>query len=146
MSRKSLAALAMITAGLFITSAQADPIVERKALMRAVGAATGALSAMAKGETPFDLRRAQAAFATFSAAGAHYPSLFPATSKTGGDTDALAKIWEDAAGFAAANAKFSADSAAALVAVKDIETLRTSFGAVARNCGTCHESFRAKRG
>ncbi len=69
-------------------------------------------------------------------------ALFPAGSDSG-DTKASPKIWEDMAGFKAAEDKFEADVAAALAApAQDLDAFKAQFGAIAANCGACHQTYR----
>jgi cytochrome c556 len=124
--------------------AQADPIAERRNTMKAVGAATREGAAMAKGEAPFEAAKAQAIFKTYGEAALKMPSLYPESSKTGGETTAAPKIWEDQAGFRAAFAKFEEDSRKGS-GVTDLAGFRTAFGEATKNCGSCHESFRIKK-
>ena len=125
--------------------AQQDPIAARKALMKANGEAAGNLSKMVKGEAPFDLDTAKKSFATFEDAAAKMPNLFPDNSKTGGETAALPKIWEDTADFKARFVKFGNDAKAAGASVKDLDSLKTTFPELAKNCGGCHELYRIKK-
>lgn len=125
--------------------AQSDPISERKQTMKGVGGQARVGAQMVKGEAPFDLAKAQAVFATYASAAAKMPSLFPDNSKTGGETTASPKIWEDMNGFKAGFAKFEAESKAAQASVKDLDSFKTAFGAMGKNCGACHETFRIKK-
>ena len=119
-----------------------DPILTRKKLMDANGAAAGAASAMVKEEIPFHPGVAKAALQAFNSVAYSYGDYFPEGSDTG-DTKASPKIWEDPEGFAAALAKFQADSDAALAAdPQDLEAFKAAFGQVAANCQSCHEAFR----
>ena len=136
--------LAGLGLGLTAVMAQSNPIAERKDAMKAVGAATRDGAAMAKGEAAFDAAKAQAIFKTYADAAKKMPTLFPDSSKTGGDTTAAPKIWEDQAGFKAAFVKFEADAAAG-ASVANLDAFRTAFGAATKNCGTCHEVFRIKK-
>ena len=112
------------------------------ALMDANGAAAGAGAAMMKGEVPFNAAVAKSVFLTMHAVAYSYGDYFPEGSDTG-DTKASPKIWEDAAGFAAALAKFQQDTDAALAAdVADLEAFKAAFGQVAGNCKSCHDAFR----
>lgn len=123
-----------------------DPIADRKAMMKSVGAATGASAAMVKGQAPFDARVAMLALRTMNAVALGYAGKFPEGSESGGKTTASPKIWEDSAGFAAAIAKFEADTAAALAApAADVDAFKAQFGAVAANCAACHETYRVKK-
>lgn len=124
--------------------AQSDPIVERKALMRAQGSATGRAVAMLRAQTPYDEAQAKAVLNAYIETTAKFQALFPETSRTG-DTRAAAKIWEDKAGFAAANDKFAADSKAALSKTASLETFRPAFEAATQNCNSCHEVYRTAR-
>lgn len=136
-----LGALAVIATAAF---AQDDPVATRKALMKANGAALGQLNRIVKGEQPFDAAAVQAALQKLSddAVAFDPATLFPAGSDQG-DTKASPKIWEDAAGFQAAVDKFRTDTAAALAAnPQDAAALQTQFGAVAANCGACHQAYR----
>ena len=136
--------LAGLGLGLTAVMAQSNPIAERKDAMKAVGAATRDGAAIAKGEVAFDAARAQAIFKTYADAAKKVPTLFPDSSKTGGETTAASKIWEDQAGFKAAFAKFETDAAAGAT-VANLDGFRTAFGAATKNCGTCHETYRIKK-
>jgi cytochrome c556 len=136
-----LAALsvAAVTAGAYAIE---DPIKTRKWLMDANGAAAGAGGAMLKGEAAFHPAVANSVFQTMHAVSYSYGDYFPAGSDTG-DTKASPKIWEDAAGFAAALAKFQQDTDAALAAKpQDLEAFKVAFGQVTANCKACHDAFR----
>ena len=73
------------------------------------------------------------------------PTLFPENSKTGGDTAALPAIWDNKADFKAKFAKFGADAKAAQAAVKDLDSFKAAFPDMTKNCGGCHETYRAKK-
>src|ERR1700730_19189950 len=91
MTRILLAAPAVALA-VTAVAAQSDPIAARKALMKSNGDQAKAGAAMAKGEAPFDLTKAQAIFVTFADAAGKAPALFPDSSKTGGGTAAVAPL------------------------------------------------------
>src|SRR5207344_3134423 len=131
----AFAAVVILALGTTAVSSQQDPIAARKAMMKSNGQAAGSLAKMVKGEAPFDLPTAQKSFATFEDAAAKMPNLFPDNSKTGGETAALPKIWEDMADFKAKFVKFGEDSKAAAASVKDLDSLKTAFGNVGKNCG-----------
>jgi cytochrome c556 len=136
-----LAALSVVavTAGAYATQ---DPIMTRKAIMDANGAAAGTGGAMLKGEIPFHPGVAKGVFVTMRAVAYSYGDYFPAGSDQG-DTKASPKIWEDMAGFNAALQKFQQDVDAALAAnPQDIEAFKTAFGQVGSNCKACHDAYR----
>ena len=139
-------AVAAIALGVSVALAQQDPIAARRALMKANGDEAKAGAAMAKGEAPFDLAKARKMFSTFEDAAAKAPSLFPDTSKTGGDTAAKAEIWENIDDFKARLVKLGTDSKAALESVTDLETFKAAFGNIGKNdCAGCHEKYRVKK-
>lgn len=125
------------------TSAIADPIADRMASMKNVGAAMGASVAIMKGQAEFDPRVALLSFAAMNTAAIGFEKHFPAGSETGNDSTAKDTIWSDAAGFKAAVDKFRADTAAAMAAKPaDLDSFKAAFGKVAANCKSCHEAYR----
>jgi cytochrome c556 len=144
MIRPILAGFA-VAVGVTAALAQANPIAERQALMKKVGAATRAGTQMAKGEVPFDPSKAKEVFATYEAVGKQFYTLFPENSKTGGDTAALPKIWENMADFKAHSEKFAADAAKASASVTDLASFKAALGDVTKNCGGCHQTYRANK-
>lgn len=144
MIRTALVALGLAI-GVSAVVAQSNPIADRKEAMKGVGAATREAAAIAKGEAPFDAAKVQGIFKAYSDAAKKVPGLFPDNSKTGGETTAATKIWEDQAGFKAAFAKFDADVTKASAAASDLASFRAAFGDVTKNCGGCHEVYRVKK-
>jgi cytochrome c556 len=71
-------------------------------------------------------------------------TLFPDTSKTGGDTAALPAIWENKADFEAKLTKFAADAKAAGPKVTDLDTFKAQMTEVRKNCGGCHQPYRKR--
>lgn len=142
---RTVLAVSAIAIGITAVAAQSDPIAQRKAIMKEVGAQTKTGAGMAKGEAPYDQGKAQTIFTTYVDAATKMPGLFPDSSKTGGDTAALPAIWENKADFDAKFAKFGADAKAAASAVKDVDGFKTAFSGITKNCGGCHETYRAKK-
>lgn len=136
-----LAALAV--AGMAVNAYATEDVVKtRKLLMDANGGAAGTGAAIMKGDIPFNPAVAKSVFLTMHAVAYSYGDYFPEGSG-GGDTKASPKIWEDAAGFAAALAKFQQDTDAAIAAdVQDIDAFKAAFGTVAANCKSCHDVYR----
>jgi len=130
--------------GLTAVLAQSNPIAERRDAMKGVGAATRDGAAIAKKEAPFDAAKAQAVFKVYADAASKLPTLFPESAKTGDGTTASPKIWEDAAGFKAALAKFGSEAQAGMAAT-DLASFQSAFGTVTKNCGGCHEAYRIKK-
>lgn len=125
--------------------AQSDPISQRKELMKSVGGQARVGAQMVRGTEPFDPGKAQAIFATYASVAGKMPALFPETSKTGGETTAAPKIWEDMNGFKERFVKFQAEATAAQASAKDLESFKVAFGNMGKNCGGCHEIFRIKK-
>ena len=132
--------LAATTAGL----AYAGPIEDRQKMMKTMAANTKVLAGFAKGETPFDDAKVKSLLQVYVDDAAKLPDLFPDDSKTGGDTTAAPKIWEDSAGFKAAAVKLGTDATAALAAT-DQASFAKSFAAVTANCNACHGTYRIKK-
>jgi cytochrome c556 len=136
---RTIVMLAAVAIGVTGVAAQGDAIAERKKLMKQNSQHTKGISAMAKGEAPFDAAAVNAAYTQWGATAAALPKLFPDNSKTG-DTRALPKIWEDRKGF---DAQVAAFAKAAAAKPTNLEGLKASFPAVSKACGDCHEGYRA---
>jgi cytochrome c556 len=129
-----------------VVVAQQDPIAARRTLMKANGDQAKIGAAMAKGEAPFDLAKVKTMFATFEDAAAKMPALFPPNSKTGGDTAADPKIWENMDDFKARFARLGTDAKDAAAKVTDFDGFKAAFGSIGKNdCGGCHEKYRINK-
>ena len=143
---RTVSAIAVIALCAGAAFAQQDPIATRKALMKTNGDQAKIGASMAKGETPFDIEKARKIFIAFEDAATKAPSLFPDNSKTGGDTAADPKIWENIDDFKARLAKFGTDAKDAIAKVNDLDSFKAAFGAIGKNdCGGCHEKYRVKK-
>ena len=143
MIRSLVIAGALIFSGAAVI-AQVSAIGERQANMKANGKATGELAKIAKGETPFDLAKVQENLRVYVDVAKKMPALFPDDSKTGAVTAALPKIWEAKADLNAKFEQFGKDASAALESVKDEASFKAAFPGITKNCGGCHETYRAK--
>ena len=141
---RTVLAVAAVALGVTTVTAQQDPIAARKAIMKANGQQAGLGGKMAKGEEPFDLAKAKLIFATYQKV-AEVHTLFPESSKTGGDTAALPAIWENKADFDAKLAKLANEAKAAEAATKDLDTFKAQFTEVQKNCGGCHQTYRKRQ-
>jgi cytochrome c556 len=122
-----------------------SPIAERQALMKKNGDAAKLGTQFMKGEAPFDLAKAKQIFATYAETAAKMPALFPAGSQTGEKTEALPVIWEKMDDFKAKFAKFGADAKDAQDKITDEASFKAIFPVVQKNCGGCHQTYRAKK-
>ena len=101
---------------------------------------------MSKGKIPFDLKTVKELLATLNDGATKSAALFPDDSKTGGGTAALPSIWENKADFDARFAQFAKDVKAAQAGITDEATFKKFAPAVFKNCGGCHELYKAKSG
>ena len=135
-----------LTAALAATAAfaQADVIKTRQEAMKATGGQTAIVAKMLKGEEKFDLAKAQDALKQYAVIAEKGPSLFPAGSQNG-DTAALPAVWTNKAEFDAKFAKLGAETKAAQEKIKDEASFKATMPDLLKNCGGCHETFRAKK-
>lgn len=120
-------------------------IKERKEGFKAMAGAAKEPGAMVKGEAKFDLAKVQAALKAYQTNSAKLKGLFPDDSKTGGDTEALAKIWTAKADFTARFDKLAADAKAAEGTIKDEASFKAEWPKVMGNCGGCHKEYRVQK-
>ncbi len=142
---RTILTLGVLAIGITSVMAQNDPIATRKETMKQVGRANAEVTKISKGEAPFKLETVQAALKTMQDASKAMPDLFPDTTKTGGDTAALPKVWETRADFNGRWEKFGKDAATASAKIVDEATFKAAYGEVTGNCGGCHEGYRLKK-
>jgi cytochrome c556 len=142
--KRTVLVATMLALGVSFAVAQ-DPIAARKALMKKNGDEAKVGTSFMKGEAAFDLAKAKAIFATYADTASKAPTLFPDTSKTGGETAALPAIWEKKADFDAKLQKFGEDAKDAATKVTDEASFKAIFPTVQKNCGGCHETYRLKK-
>lgn len=129
--------------------AQQDSVKEVQSLMKGNGKNAGAMSAMVKGEKPYDQATVDSALAQFEDTAKKLPNLFPASAKgvkLDGDYSTSPKVWEDRAGFDAKIASFAKVVGEAKTKIKDLDSLKATMPAIGRECGGCHETYRIKNG
>ena len=138
------AVLAAVGAGAVV--AADEPQVVRQQAMKKVGAATGALAGIAKGEKPYDAEVVKASLTTISETMKTFPDHFPAGSETGHESEASPKIWENMDDFKAKAAKLGTDAGAVLAQLPaDQAAVGAALGGIGKDCGSCHESYRLKK-
>lgn len=141
---------AVISTGFAFAAGHEAAVENRKAAMKEVGGAMGAMGKMAKGEMPFDATVVLASLQKMNEVSKTFGDHFPAGSETGmgsdgKETTSAPKIWEDMDGFKTAIAKFDADTTAAIaIAPQSVEELGPVLGSVGGNCKACHETYRVK--
>ena len=140
-----VAAVLAFSAGAVV--AQQDQVKRTQAMMKDNGKNAGALSAMVKGEKPYDQSTVNAALAQFEDTAKNLPTLFPASikgMKFEGDYSPSPKIWSDKAGFDAAIASFAKTVTEAKAKIKDLDSLKATMPAIGKECSNCHAPFRVK--
>lgn len=101
----------------------------------------GRLSAMAKGEKPFDAAAAQNSARIIDTV-ARLPWEAVVPNSATGDTRLKPEALTSAADFKAAADKMQGETAKLVAAAGSLETLRTQLGAVGASCKGCHDKFR----
>jgi cytochrome c556 len=125
-----------------------DQLKDTQTMMKGNGKNAGALSAMVKGEKPYDQATVDAALAQFDDTAKKLPKLFPASLKGkafDGDYQTSDKIWDDKAGFDEHIASFAKSVSDAKGKIKDLDTLKAQLGLIGKQCGGCHETYRIKK-
>ena len=148
-TKHALAAIVAACTIISLTAAHAadepENIVKfRQNLMKGVGAHITNIAAVVKGQVTITanlVTDAQAIADGLKNAG----QLFPAGTE-GGKTNALAKIWEDRAGFdkALADSQQAANNMISAAASNDMATIGKTLGALGKSCGGCHKPYRKK--
>jgi cytochrome c556 len=151
MMKRCLIALAVIASGAGVAgSAHAqqkpeDVIKYRKSVMTVQSWNMRPMALMVKGQQPFDA----ALFAWYAGVVQSTSFMLPDAFAAGsdkGDTKAKPEIWSDAGKFKQNLDRFNADTQKLVAATKagTLDAVKGPFGAVAKNCGGCHNEFRMK--
>ena len=146
--KRALLVVGALLLGVGAVSAQQEIVKERQTLMKSNGRALGGtLSAMAKGDKPYDQAAVEAALTVLDETAKKLPTLFPDSTKglkAEGDYSASPKVWEDKAGFDAHIVSFTKVVNDAKAKIKDLDSLKANVGGIGKECGGCHETFRLK--
>jgi len=146
--KRALLVVGALLLGVGAVSAQQEIVKERQTLMKSNGRALGGtLSAMAKGDKPYDQAAVEAALTVLDETAKKLPTLFPDTTKglkAEGDYSTSPKVWEDKAGFDAHIVTFAKAVTDAKAKIKDLDSLKANVGGIGKACGGCHETFRLK--
>jgi cytochrome c556 len=123
-----------------------DVIKYRKAVMNVQAWNMRPMAAMVKGQQPYDAQLFAWYAGVIQQTSHMLPDAFQAGSDKGAETRAKPEIWSEPAKSKAALDRFAADTSALVKAAAkgDLEAVKGPFGAVAKNCGGCHEQFRNK--
>ncbi|MGH8660769.1 MAG: c-type cytochrome [Burkholderiales bacterium] len=146
-----LVALAVIAGGAgFAGSAQAqqkpeDVIKYRKSVMTVQSWNMRPMALMVKGQQPYDAALFAWYAGVIQSTSFMLPDAFlPGSDK--GDTKAKPEIWSDAGKFKQTVDRFNSDASKLVAATKagTLDAVKGPFGALAKNCGGCHNEFRMK--
>jgi len=141
-----IAGALLIGAGAVV--AQTDQVKDTQAMMKGNGKNAGALSAIIKGEKPYDQAAVDAAMAQFADTAKKLPTLFPEGIKGkpfDGDYSPTEKVWTDKAGFAEHIASFAKVVDEYKGKINDLDTLKATLPIIGKQCGGCHETYRVKK-
>jgi cytochrome c556 len=144
---RTVVVLGTLLLGVGAVAAQQDQVAKTQLAMKSNGKNAGALSAMAKGEKPYDQAAVDAALVALEEVAAKFPTLFPESIKglkPEGDYYASPKVWTDRADFEAHAASFTKAVAEAKGKIKDLDTLKATLPTIGKQCGGCHETYRVK--
>lgn len=144
-------ALAVSAIALATTAVWAGAVEDREALMKERAQILGALTKVAKGETAFDAAAVAEQFKALQANAdkTDVDTLWAAgtTGNTADSAESSPKIWEDMAGFKAAEEKYEAEvKTAATTPPADAAAVGATLGAIGKNgCAACHEAYRISK-
>ena len=140
-----LCALSAVVLGATAVLAQSSAIKDRKEIMEKISNDNKVMTAMVKGEAPFDGAKAGALLAPWEGMMKKYVTLFPDDSKTGDKTRAKPEIWQKKSDFEAKAAEFIKTVNDAKAATGSADAFKAAFGTVSKACDTCHEPYRGPR-
>lgn len=128
--------------------AQANPetlVKQRQAAMILQGKYFGPMAGMAQGKVPYnaDIVKRNAVLLEALSKMA-WDGFAPATQAV--KSRALPEIYSNAAKFKEAQDRFQADATKLVATVNsgDEAAIKAQIGAIGKNCGSCHETFREK--
>ena len=137
--------LAIISLSTAYAADEPENIIKfRQAVMKGNGAHITNIAAVVKGQVTITANLVADAQAIADGL-ENFGKLFPPGTE-GGKTNALAKIWDDRAGFdkALADAQAAAQGMIGATASNDIATIGKALGALGKSCGGCHKPYRKK--
>ena len=149
--KRAVAALALTTLFAVPFAAQAqfakvdDAIDYRKSAFFVMGQHFGRVSAVVKGEKPYDKAAVEADVAIIETmAKLPWQGFTPDSDK--GRTKAKPEIWQEKDKFKAAADKMQAEVTKLSAASKtgDLAAIKAAFGATGQTCKACHDNYKSK--
>ena len=135
--------------GVGVVVAQQDQVAKTQLAMKSNGKNLTALTAMVKGEKPYDQAAVDAALVGLEEVAVKFATLFPDSIKglkPDGDYYASPKVWSDRTTFESRSASFAKTVTETKGKIKDIDTLKATAPTLIKECSGCHETFRIKNG
>ena len=137
--------LVVATAFVFIAGvAHADDIADRKAAMKAMSNALKPVAAMVQGKGDFNAATVKASLKVIADSANASLKLYGPNTRTG-KTAALPAVWDKKADFDKRFKDLAGAATAASGKITTLASLKANFGGVAKNCGGCHQVYRAKK-
>lgn len=143
--------VAAVLLGMGAVYAQQDVVNQRQTAMKENGKNLGGvLSAMAKGEKPYDQAAVDAAITKLAENAKTIGTLFPENTKglkAEGKYSASPKIWENRADFDSHVASYTKTvNEVAATGIKNLDGLKAAVPVLGKQCSGCHETYRLKEG
>lgn len=149
--KSAIAGVAFAALNVVPLSAQAqfdkpeDAVDYRQSAFSVMSVHMGRIGAVVKGKRPYDKVAVEADAAIVEMIARLPWSAFPAGSDLL-DSRAKPEIWEEQDKFQAGADKLQQETAKLSSAAKsgDLNAIKAAFGAVAKSCKSCHDSFRSR--
>lgn len=128
-------------------AAPVDAVKARQAVMKEIGSNVGAISAMLKGEKPWDAAVAQKSADAIASAARKVPDAFKENTGDTGPTEAKAVIWSNWQGFVDKATVLNTEAAklADVAKAGNQAAVGEQMKALGGACGACHREFREKK-
>lgn len=142
------AASLMVAVTMMPVMATADPIKERKDLMKTYKDSASLVGKMAKGKEPYAADKVAAAMKQITSTTEKFVTLYPEGSEPDPKSDskyyATDDVWLNMEGFKEKSVALK-DAATKVAATTSFDELKAAAGGLFKSCKGCHETYRAKR-
>ena len=143
---RTLGALAAIALGATAVMAQnLAPIKQRQEIMKRSDEDLKLMTKMTRGEAPYDEGKVTAAYTAMESGYKKVQGLFPDDSRTGADTRAAAKLWENRADFEEKMAALIKVVGEAKAKATNESAFKEIHPSVVKACDNCHADYRVRR-
>jgi cytochrome c556 len=132
--------------GIGFAFAQGNPIEQRQKLMKGNNESVKLVTAMIKGEKPYNAKAAATAMLSIKESATKFTTLFPVGTETGNKTRALPAIWKNKKDFEDWGKQLEEDAGKAQTAAAGgLDSMKPAIEAMGKTCGGCHDDYRAKQ-